>query len=450
MPAQEVGPSRWITLQVNMQKSLVLPVKREKFQFNPIESGIILILFGTALLSLRTPARDYLIPLAPYLQLGLQVGVFVLCIPFVRIKMQSQNFWFLIVFLALFVVALSSSFWSSFPDLVFRRTLMILSTSLIIAVLAFADKHPQATFTRLAKALALFGAVISLFGLVAYFWGKLELTDFGRVQSLVIGPFKISQRVYGSAPFLRISSLFGNPNTLAAWLLVTLTMTIYLLLNSSRRATWGLLAVIQGSALILTFSRAGISATLVSLVLLWYFSGSKHRSRKRRTFILGFLVLSLVSVLVLHPFRLPQSERLSVDLNLRELAWAPLWASIRNNPMLGVGFGVSYEAILEPEGLEFGAHNAFLAIMSELGLPGFSLFLLLWLIPIWYARRKLQFAPSPTRLVLATCLAISLALIPHQAFEGSILRYGFHTLLWVYLLCLMVHPVLERSDAESK
>ena len=428
--------------------SLVLPVKRENFQFNPIESGIILILFGTALLSLRTPARDYLIPFAPYLQLGLQVGVFVLCIPFMRIKMQSQNFWFLIVFLALFVVALSSSFWSSFPDLVFRRTLMILGTSLIIAVLAFADKHPQATFARLAKALALFGAVISLFGLVVYFWGKLELTDFGRVQSLVIGPFKISQRVYGSAPFLRISSLFGNPNTLAAWLLVTLTMTIYLLLNSSRRATWGLLAVIQGSALILTFSRAGISATLVSLALLWCLSASNRRLRGRRVFILGVLALGLV--LALTVFGAPQSERFSIDLNLRELSWAPLWASIRNNPMLGVGFGVSYEAILEPEGLEFGAHNAFLAIMSELGLPGFSLFLLLWLIPIWYARRKLQFAPSPTRLVLATCLATSLALILHQIFEASILRYGFHTLLWVYLLSLMVHPVLERSDAQSK
>jgi len=434
-----------------MQKSLVLSVKREKFQFNPIRSGIILILFGTALLSLQTPARDYLIPFAPYLQLGLQVGVFVLCIPFVRIKMQSQNFWFLIFFLALFVVALFSSFWSSFPDLVFRRTLMILGSSLIIAVLAFADKHPQATFTRLAKALALFGAVMSLFGLVAYFWGKLELTDFGRVQSVVIGPFKISQRVYGSAPFLRISSLFGNPNGLAAWLLVTLTMTIYLLLNSSRRATWGLLAVIQGSALILTFSRAGISAALVSLVLLWYFAGGKYRLRKRRAFILGFLVLSLVSVLlVLQPFRLLQSKRLSVDLNRRELMWASLLASIRNNPMLGVGFGVSYEAILEPEGLELSAHNAFLAIMSELGLLGFSLFLLLWLIPMWYARRKLQFVPLPKRLILVTCLAISLALIPHQIFVCSILRYNFHTLLWVYLLSLMVHPVLERSDAENR
>ena len=423
-----------------MRKSLVSKVKLEKSQFRPIGSGLILILFGTALLNLRTPARNYLFPYAPYLQLALQIGVFALLVPFMRIKKGPASFRFLMFFFALFVVALASSFWSSYPDLVFRRTLLILVPSLCVSVLALADTKPVVTFTQLAKPLVLFGAVVSLLGLIAYFFGKVEMTEWGHVQSIVIGSLRISQRVYGYYPFLRMSSLFGNPNTLASCLLVTLTMTGYLFLKGSRRTAWGLLALLQGSALILTFSRAGILLTLVSLALLWYLSAYKQRLLKRRVFMLGILALGSILVIALYFDRLPQSERLSVYLNLRELAWAPLWASISNDPVLGVGFGVNYEAILEPEGLEFGAHNIFLTILSEIGLPGFLLFLMLWLTPIWHALRKLQSVLLPTRLRLAACLAISLSLIPHQMVEGSILRYSFNNLMWIYLLTLMVHP----------
>lgn len=430
-----------------MQRSYVM---RNNDDSQPTSIGlwIILIFLGTAILSLQTPARDYIFPYAPYLQLVLQGGVFALFAPFLRIKMRAANLWLLIGLSALFGLALTSSFWSSYPELVIQRTFMILGSSLFIGLLVLSDTKPMATFSRLAKGLVLFGTVASLIGLIAYFFGNFETTDYGLVSSVDVGFFKISQLVYGPSPFFRISSLFGNPNTFASWLMVSLTMNVYLISKGSHRMLWEMFAIMQGIAIILTFSRAGIMATLISLILFWYFSASSGHMRRYRLLVMIFSSACLALLFAIFSDDALQVRLFSIDLNLRGLYWAPLWTSICSNPLLGVGFGVSAESILYTEGLELAAHNAFLAIMSEIGLLGFLLFIFVWLEPMWHAKKSLRFARPHLRLALAACLAIAIAMIPHQVFEGNILRYGFHTLFWIYLLTLMVHPTLMDSGSD--
>lgn len=427
-----------------MQKSSVM---KGKTVSQPILVGswLVLCFLAIALLSLQTTSLDYIFPYAPYLQLAMQIGVFILLVPFLRIKIRFSSAWLLLGLSTLFLVALASSFWSSYPELVVQRTLMILGTSLFIAVLSFADRRPIATFDRLAEYMVLFGTAISLIGLIIYFFGRIEPTVYGYVSILNVGPLEISQRMFVSSPFYRISSLLGNPNTLASWLLVTLTMAIYLISKGSHQFVWGLMALIQVIAILTTSSRAGIAATIISLILFNYLSARDGHLQVRKLFLISLFVACLAMVYALFSVDLYQIRILSTDLNLRELAWAPLWESILNNPLLGVGFGVSYEAILEPAGLDVAAHNAYLAILSEMGLPFFLIFMLIWLIPIWQGRKRLRFAPAPVRLILAASLAIILALIPHEIFELNILRYGFHTILWTYLLTLIVHLSLMED-----
>jgi O-antigen ligase len=410
-----------------------------------IGSWLVLCLLTTALLSLQTASLDYIFPYAPYLQLALQISVFILLIPFLRIKIHINSAWLLLGISVLFLMALASSFWSLYPELVVQRTLMILGISIFIVVLSFADRRPIVTFDRLAEYMVLFGTVISLIGLIIYFFGRIEPTVFGYVSILNVGPLEISQRMFVSSPFYRISSLLGNPNTLASWLLVTLTMAIYLISKGSHQFMWGLMALIQVIAILITSSRAGIAATIISLILFKYLSTRDGHLQVRKLFPFSLFVAFLTMVYALFSFDLHQIRILSADLNLRELAWEPLWESILNNPLLGVGFGVSYEAILEPTGLDFSAHNVYLAILSEMGLPFFLIFMLIWLIPIWQGRKLLRFAPAPVRLILATSLAILIAMISHEIFELNILRYGFHTILWTYLLTLIVHPSLMED-----
>ena len=409
-----------------------------KSKVNLVGWSLIVILVGTALLSLQNPARENLVPYAPYFQLGLQIGAFLLLAPFVRIRMRSKNLTFLILFYILFLTALVSALWSSHSGLVFRRTLMVMISSSCVALLALSDPRPLATFGCLAKVLALFGAGVSLVGLLVYFLGELRTVNYGTIQVLSIGSFHLAQRVYGPLPYLRLSSLFGNPNTLASWLLITITLTMFLIFTDGRKL-WKLLFALQLITLTLTFSRAGIFLTVLSLLLFLWFSGS------RRGLAWSFLCLLAITgiVFLIWPSVL-EFQRFSFDLNLRQLAWQPLWEYIRNNPFSGVGFGVSYEALLEPAGVEITAHNAFLAIWSEVGILGLILWLCLWLFPVYFAKKFLPLAIGEARLALSTALALTLSLLVHQFFEASILRYGFHTLLWAYLLALMVHPKKGR------
>jgi len=410
----------------------------------------VVIFLSLALLSTETPARDYLFPYAPYLQIGFLVSVSATAISCIRLKMYSASFLFLVLLYVLCILAFASSLWSTCGYLVIKRTFMIFGSSIIIALLAVSDTKPIETFTKLAQVMAIFGGAVSLLGLIIYFFGNIEAKDFGLVQSLAHSPI-LSQRIYTSSSFLRISSLFGNPNNFASWLMLTLPMSIYLFLSRSYKIKVGCIFVIliQICALLLTLSRAGILSTVLGMFLLLWISARKRFIQRKHVLILLFFSM-LIGIISLYFSGMYQTERASIDLNSRDMIWYTLWQSILNKPFLGVGFGVSYEAILEPKGLLFAAHNTYLAILSELGIPGFILFVLVWIFPILNGRNKLKNASTSTSLPLATSLAISVAFIVHELFEGSLLRFGFHTLIWIYLLAWMTNFRVKGEDTDDK
>lgn len=411
---------------------------------------IVLIFLSLALLSIETPARDYLVPYAPYLQIGFLVGLSILAIPHIRLKTQSKSFLFLLLLYMLCILALASSFWSTCGYLVIKRTFMIFGTSMIVALLTISDPRPIETFRKIAKVLAIFGGFVSLLGITLYFFGTLEAKDYGLVQSLANHPL-LSQRIYLSSSFLRISSLFGNPNSLASWLMLTLPMSFYFVLKASNktRIAWIFIMIVQLCALYLTFSRAGILSTAVGMFLLLWLSVRKQLILRQYFLIVLFLSVVL-GVILIYFTGMHQTGRVSLDLNYREIIWGTLWESILDKPLSGVGFGVSYEAILEPEGLDFAAHNTYLAMLSELGIVGFLLFLLIWFFPMWDGMNKLRNASPLMSLPLATSLAILAAFVVHELFEGLVLRFGFHTLIWIYLLTWMTNLKQEERNYDKK
>lgn len=337
---------------------------------------IVLIFLSLALLSTKAPTRDYLFPYAPYLQIGSIVGLSILALPYIRLKTQSESFLFLIMLYMLCILALASSLWSTCSYLVIKRTFLIFGTSLIIALLAVSDPKPIETFTKLAKVLVIIGGAASLFGLILYFFGTVETKEYGLVQSLANNVL-LSQRIYVASSFLRISSLFGNPNSLASWLMLTLLMNLYFVLSASKiRIIWISIMIVQICALFLTFSRAGILSTELGMFLFMWLSVRKQLIQRR--YLLLILLFFSIEVVLIYFLGLHQTERASFDLNYRGIIWGTLWDSILDKPLFGVGFGVSTEAILAPEMLEFAAHNTFLEILSELGVTGFLLFILVW------------------------------------------------------------------------
>ncbi|MGI9952917.1 O-antigen ligase family protein [Moorellaceae bacterium AZ2] len=197
-------------------------------------------------------------------------------------------------------------------------------------------------------------------------------------------------------------------------------------------------------ALALTFSRAGIGASLLAMGLFYILSAPTMHIRLSRLFALSLIFAGLFMGIPASGLTELNPQRFSFDVNLRDEAWKPLLQSIWANPVHGVGFGGSYEVLLEPLGLEISGHSAHLQTIAELGFIGYALFLAIAFLPIIFARSQLRSCRDDQHGVIIAAFSICSALLIHQLFEGSLLRYGFHTLFWAYLLFLLVHPAWEE------
>lgn len=177
----------------------------------------------------------------------------------------------------------------------------------------------------------------------------LALTAFG-VAVLGFGQKVLGlDRIYGlvalgqDIPFL-ISS-FVNPNHLAAFLGFVVPLQVALMFKSQTRgkkALWSLIAVITASALLLTLSRAGILAFLISQLtfsfLLWRL---EHKARRILSVqILAASVLAVALVLALAPLR-HEAETLSPEsgsaFGPKPWVWADAWQQTQAMPLFGAG-----------------------------------------------------------------------------------------------------------------
>lgn len=148
---------------------------------------------------------------------------------------------------------------------------------------------------------------------------------------------------------------------------------------------WPFLVVILFTALVFSRSRTGILAGLVSLLTLiaLVVSSSKHR---KTWLVLAAVSLFAVSLMViwigLEPviFRFEQlEEELAFTGQGRLAVWRDTLHLIRQHPWLGSGFGtfpISYTAVQTAYPSKFvnHAHNDYLELASDLGLPGALLF----------------------------------------------------------------------------
>lgn len=411
------------------------------------KNKIFFLLLCTALLHLSTPSGEYIVPYAVYFMLFLQIGIPSLFIIIKkRVYISDNSILIVTILYFLFLLSFFSAIWNEFQILVLQRSLMIYLPLLLLSYLVWCDSEPLGTFIKVAKGLVFFTTFLAAIGIFIYFFGSWEYIDNIRVNLLNIGPFTLMQSVYGTPPLLRISSLTGNPNKLAMWLLFGIPLTIYLI--SVRRLGFilgSILSFVQVVALVMTFSRAGIAATFL-VVFTYYYLYSKNYVSKIKVVFVGLLCISItVSGIFIFGSDMLNNQRFSLDLNGREEAWIVLMNSFKEYALFGIGFGVSYETILEKEGLEISSHNAHLQILTETGLIGYCLVLFLWLFPIIKGLIDIRFVSiKEQRITIIVIVSLLISLFVHQFFEGNILRYDFYTLFWIYLICVLMHPRLKR------
>jgi O-antigen ligase len=190
----------------------------------------------------------------------------------------------------------------------------------------------------------------------------------------------------------RIYSVFGNPNILAEYLLMTIPMSVGLFWHSkklSKKVIFLGSTLIMMLALVLTLSRGawvGIAmAALIFIILV------------DKRILLSIIPLSLGAV-----YLLPQTilNRIVSIGNLQDSSnayriemWGITADIIRDNWMVGVGFGhlpfkQTFETYIRTLPT-YHAHNTYLQIAAEIGIPGLIAFLFFIFILFKYGIHKL-------------------------------------------------------------
>lgn len=420
---------------------------------------ILITIFGTALFSLTDGTSNPLFPFSAELMLATQLLAFLIAVPIVRIPVKGLSAMGLLIWLSLFTLGIISVSWGNFPLLSLQRTLLVFVPSISLFLLAVNDRDPSGTFWKVSRGLITYGVFLSMTGIVLYIFGKTSTTEFGRIQFVTIGGLRLQQSVVGVPPLLRISSLTGNPNSLASWLMITANLTVALWL-ANRLPTFKFIPLlsVQILGLILTFSRAGIGTTAIIMGLLYVISARTTSRQVKRIAVLVILLLASVFVLSCLIELSPVVEnRLMAGLNERGSAWCLLWNEIIERPLTGVGFGISYEDILEDAGLDIGAHNLFLGLLSEFGIVGFVLVLIIWIFGLLGSYYTVKNAKTncinrrhDETVIGAFIASVLTGLVVHQFFEFGLFRYSFLMLYWTYLVGISLNPVFSTMQYGDK
>ena len=195
----------------------------------------------------------------------------------------------------------------------------------------------------------------------------------------------------------RISSVAGNPNALGAFMSQFGPLFLGLFVYEGRRMRsliYLIPFVLCARATHVTFSRGSWLAFGVASFLVGIFSRSKK---------LIFLVILLVIILAIKPDYIPESIRARFDMTFtkkdsyieepledtleksaadRIIIWRGAMNMIKTHPILGIGYGSFPYFIMQYSKIEAerDAHNTYLRIAAEMGIPALLIFLILILL----------------------------------------------------------------------
>ncbi len=328
----------------------------------------------------------------------------------------------------------------------------------------------------LSLALSVWMLLSSFFTLDSYLSWRYAASFWGGTAMLLACAWSIQSRrqwrisTYGLLAFCTLSSLFAwlpalgsikengslpalmgnfnNPDTFAVLPMVGLFLTIGLIEKASNGATGYYL--VSAAFLILTLFATGCRAAMVGLVVGGlFFAISLHRfhpktlGKTKMTVAVPLAVVILVTPILGYNFetshkwqRVTETEVTDSE-NIRLELLQNGWKAVLKNPILGCGpgaFGFAYQTV-RPPNHEFHfiniAHNDFLEVATECGLPG----LIMWLgLTVFGFTTPFHLAKTGRRPTEAAAIAACvLALATFSLFNFIIVqRPALWVQMWVF------------------
>ena len=270
------------------------------------------------------------------------------------------------------------------------RYLLIFITGLILSHL---DKKFLA---KISKITLIFGGVVVLFGILQItVLPKDFLANFGYSQTTIMPYLVIDQ----NDAYVRINSTLRGPNPLGALMVIlaSLTLSFFYFQGKIRTANKSNLLLFVGSLVILfvSHSRSAWLAAGIALALLLIFSIKTAKKLVWLTIISGLLIGALgLGVLLIkdknhslvdefeHLILHENSETRHISSNQEHNNSVKFaWERISEKSLLGYGVGAAGSASLfRPVEQHHIIEQQFLFVWYELGVVGFLVFSLLWLV----------------------------------------------------------------------
>lgn len=252
----------------------------------------------------------------------------------------------------------------------------------------------------------------------------------------------------------RLASTFGNANHLAGYMEMSIPLVLGLFLTGLKRGEFLFMVGITFLlflSLMLSLSRGGWIGMLVGLLFMAAVLRFETNFKKKKlmvalaggTFVVVLAVLTSTST-VERVLALEEKQ----GLQARIMVWEGAVEMIKDHLLVGTGpgtFPIIYSQY-QPPGLErryFMAHNDYLQMVSELGIP--LILVIIWMVVAFYKNgfRKLYYT---SRLVRGTTLG-AMAGITAILFH-SILDFNLHipanAILFTTLAAIAVAPIPDR------
>jgi len=232
-----------------------------------------------------------------------------------------------------------------------------------------------------------------------------------------------------------LATSWGKSNYLATFFVLIIPIAIgYFLTQNSHKAKLfsGISLIFMFSALIMTLSRGGILALMISMVFLLF---GVVRARTMIPIIIAFLTITLI--VMLNPLtsviidRLATVER-SYSYMMRVNFYSDVWNLIIDNPIVGVGLGnLGYNSQFKIL-THASAHNIFLGLMGETGIVGAVLFFILFgKIISRYIKDYVIESNKQMKILRWSFISSLLGSFIHSLMEPNFEGYQFSIMFWL-------------------
>jgi O-antigen ligase len=257
---------------------------------------------------------------------------------------------------------------------------------------------------------------------------------------------------------------FYRPNGFGAFMsiIIGLTWGLFRRERGRRRLIFALLLAAQVAGVIVTFSRtawAAILAALAAALVIEMFFWSKKRLSRQHVQLAVVAVLGGIVFLGIALQSNAISERFNTLLNPGQVAevqwriyiWKIAFQSILANPWFGTGISTVASNVPYLGPGDFGAHNLFIGLAYERGLPALCIFLFLvgtFFISTWKWMKSEHEIPEKA---LATGLfAAGVALLVGGMGSALLDIENFMMMFWILLAIAVIFERKQRDSRISK